>query len=57
VLDAFIIERIKREQAERQKDRRTPLRIPAPRYPERSDRDPRRDPPEERDRGVVIIDF
>ncbi len=58
MLDAFIIEKIKREQEER--SQRIPLHIedrrppepPAPRY-----RDDERDRDRSGDRGVVIIDF
>jgi hypothetical protein len=57
VLDAFIIERIKREQAEREKTRRAPLHIPVPRYPDEPRSDRSRPEREDRDRGVVIIDF
>ena len=56
MLDAYIIEKIKREQ-ERQESERIPLHIeptPRPRHPE----DRRYEEPERRsDRGVVIIDF
>ncbi len=57
MLDAFIIERIKREQAEREKTRRTPLRIPQPRYPDQRDSNRSRRDENEPERGVVIIDF
>jgi hypothetical protein len=58
VLDAYIIEKIRRDQDEAHSERQ-PARIPMPRYPE-----PRRRPwneptPDEQpsDRGVVIIDM
>jgi len=57
VLDAFIIEKIQREQ-ERQDSERQPLEIEKPRPPERPR--PRRgesvDEPGQ-ERGIVIIDF
>ncbi len=58
MLDSYIIEKIKRERQERSDGARAPLRIevphPSPRPPghEGGEADP-----EERDRGVVIIDF
>ena len=57
MLDAFIIERIKREQSEREKTRRTPLHIPQPRYPDQPRSERERREPERGERGVVIIDF
>ena len=57
MLDAFIIERIKREQAEREKTRRTPLRIPPPRYPDDQESERGHKDVDEPQRGVVIIDF
>ncbi|MCP4867649.1 MAG: hypothetical protein GY898_02895 [Proteobacteria bacterium] len=61
MLDAFIIEKIKREQEQAQSER-MPLQIPTPRRPDPSrpstwEDDRRRDDDEPRDRGVVIIDF
>ncbi len=58
MLDAYIIEKIKREQ-EQSRSERQPIQIPTPRYPDRKppgweDRE-RED--ESSDRGVVIIDF
>ncbi len=57
MLDAFIIERIKQEQEQRERTRRQPLRIER-----RPMREPRRrdsqDEDEERvDRGITIIEF
>lgn len=56
MLDAYIIEKIKREQ-ERQESERIPLQIePVPHHRDRNDS--RRDDRDRRpDRGVVIIDF
>ncbi len=56
MLDAFIIEEIKRREEERQRrqdDNRPRQELPIPQRP------PRRDEPDEpeSDRGVVIIDF
>ena len=57
MLDAYIIEKIKREQ-ERDDSQRLPLRIDQPRPPERpspSWHDD--DDDEQRDRGIIIIDL
>ena len=54
MLDAYIIERLKREREERQRDELR--RIEAPQRPTpRRDRAERRE--EDTDRGVVIIDY
>ena len=55
MLDAYIIEKIKREQ-ERERVERQPARIERPQPPERHRPAPRKDDGE-RDRGVVIIEF
>ena len=55
MLDAYIIEKIKREQ-ERDKLERQPARIERPQHPERPRPAPRKDKGEI-DRGVVIIEF
>ena len=60
MLDAFIIEKIRREREERSTDRR--LRIEIPRPPEDGWRDPRRHEERETEeqpsnRGVAIIDY
>lgn len=55
MLDAFIIEKIRREQESRYRRQRIQIEIPRDRrYPEQPER-PESD--EEPDRGVVIIDF
>ena len=59
MLDAYIIEKIRRERESRER-MRAPLRIEVPRAP--LDRDPSsgqeaEEPESERDRGVAIIDF
>lgn len=57
MLDAFIIERIRRQREEAEQDRRAPvqIRMPTPPPPEQDRRSERRSEPEER--GVVEIDF
>lgn len=55
MLDAFIIEEIKRRDQERSRDDRPVVELPVPPPPERDRKDDRDgDPP---DRGVVIIDY
>jgi len=59
VLDAYIIEKIKRDQEHSQVER-VPLQIPVPQYPEPSRprwEDKTRKDDESSDRGVIIIDF
>ena len=58
MLDAFIIEEIKRrDQQDRREDRPVvELPVPPPPGPSRSDRAPDNDRPQP-DRGVVIIDY
>ena len=54
MLDAFIIEKIRREQESRIRPQRIQIEVPRPpRYPE----PPRGEETEESERGVVIIDF
>lgn len=57
MLDAYIIDRIRREQEHQQQiDRRLPLQIERPeRAPEFEDR-PEPEPPRD-DRGTVIVDY
>ncbi len=57
MLDAFIIEEIKRRHPEHHRDERpsVELPIPQPRAPNRQNDD--RDPPSGGDRGVIIIDY
>lgn len=58
MLDTFIIEEIKRRDREQSRDDRPVIELPVPSYP--VDRDPRRDHDdrdEDRDRGVIIIDY
>lgn len=56
MLDAYIIEKIKREQ-ERDDSQRLPLRIDQPRVPERPRPSWQDDDDDPRDRGIVIIDL
>lgn len=56
MLDAFIIEKIRREEEQRRYER-LPLRIERPSPPRRPSPDDKRDDDEQRDRGVVIIEF
>ncbi len=55
MLDTFIIEEIKRRERDRQVDDRPSLELPLPQPREPAHQDDRRD--DERDRGVVIIDY
>lgn len=56
MLDAFIIEEIRRRERERSRDDRPVVELPVPPpAPSRSGDDER--PPEQPDRGVVIIDY
>ncbi len=53
MLDAFIIERLRREREER-RDGRLPIHVEVPAMPERES--PPSEDPEPTDRGVVIIE-
>ena len=56
MLDAYVIEEIKRRERERQRDDRPAVELPLP--PPDDRRTPDRDPQDENhDRGVVIIDY
>ena len=55
MLDAFIIEEIKRREREQSRDDRPVVELPVPQPP--SEREQRRDDDDDRDRGVVIIDY
>ena len=61
VLDAYIIDRIRRERERVQRDGRIPLHIEPPRVPpERDEGRPTSDPseiPGRPERGTVVIDF
>ena len=57
MLDAFIIERIKQEQEQRERTRRQPLRIERRPLRDRPVRDHQDDEPAPIDRGVTIIEF
>ncbi len=54
MLDAYVIEEIKRREREKSRDDRPVAELPVP-PPPSSDRSP--DDDEKRDRGVVIIDY
>lgn len=56
MLDAFIIEKIKRDE-ERRRRERTPLTIEKPEPPRRTPETDRSDRPPTPSRGVVIIDL
>lgn len=61
MLDAFIIERLKKERQKRETPGLTPLRIERP-PPEddprwRNERQRRREDEQDSDRGIVIVDF
>jgi hypothetical protein len=55
MLDAYVIEEIKRREREKTREERPALELPIPRAPAR----PEQSPPKDRDRdgGVVIIDY
>ncbi len=56
MLDAYVIEEIKRREREKQRDDRPVIELPLP--PAVPERAPERDGEDgERDRGVVIIDY
>jgi hypothetical protein len=54
MLDAFIIEEIKRREREQSRDDRPVVELPVP-APPTGDREQRRD--DDGDRGVIIIDY
>ena len=58
MLDAYIIEELRRRQEEDRRSERPVLQIPLPEFP-RPERDSKRDEDEEgdSDRGVTIIDY
>jgi hypothetical protein len=59
MLDAYVIEEIKRRDREQRRDDRPVIELPIPQPvsgPDHSDHDDDRDPGD-RDRGVVIIDL
>mgnify|MGYP004312612229 CR=1 FL=1 len=56
MLDAFIIEKIKRDEERRRRDR-APLTIEKPEPPRRRPETERKDDPSTPNRGVVIIDL
>ncbi len=55
MLDAFIIEEIKRRDRERSRDDRPVVELPVPQPA--PNREPRRDDDDDGNRGVVIIDY
>ena len=55
MLDAFIIEEIKRRDRDQQRDERPVVELPVPQPPERGEQ--RRDDDDDGGRGVVIIDY
>ena len=64
MLDAYIIERIRRERESREQTQRVPLRIETPpafpyssNDPDRSEQDRSEHEQDRSDRGVAIIDF
>jgi hypothetical protein len=56
MLDAFIIEEIKRRERERSRDDRPVVELPLPQPAEPAQHDDEA-PRDDRDRGVVIIDY
>jgi hypothetical protein len=57
MLDAFIIEEIKRREGERGLEDRPVVELPVPQPPQPAQPVHRDDEPGDRDRGVVIIDY
>ncbi len=57
MLDAYVIEEIKRRERERSADDRPVIELPIPAAPPRAPDRAENDPGEDRDRGVVIIDY
>jgi hypothetical protein len=63
MLDAFIIDKIRRERESRERDQRQPLRIPSPQDNPWGEPHPKHPPVareeegDETERGVVIVDF
>jgi hypothetical protein len=55
MLDAYVIEEIKRRERQRERDDRPAIQVPVPPPPEPGRRPDR--PAEGGDRGVVIIDY
>jgi hypothetical protein len=55
MLDAYVIEEIKRRERDKSRDDRPAIELPVP--PPVPGRPPERDDDEGRDRGVVIIDY
>jgi hypothetical protein len=56
MLDAYVIEEIKRRERQRDRDERPAVELPVPPPAERGPRSDE-DPPGGNDRGVVIIDY
>lgn len=57
MLDAYVIEEIKRRERQRERDDRPVVQIPVPPAPPPPDRRPDDDDGGGDDRGVVIIDY
>jgi hypothetical protein len=57
MLDAYVIEEIKRRERQQRRDDRPVVELPIPQPVRRPGRDDDRDPDGDRDRGVVIIDL
>jgi hypothetical protein len=59
MLDAYVIEEIKRRERERGRDDRPSIELPVPppAPAHRPGREPNRGPDQDGDRGVVIIDY
>ena len=57
MLDAFIIRRIKNKEAGEDDAERPPLRIEIPLPPARPDLEPQHSNADDRERGIVEIDF
>jgi len=57
MLDAYVIEEIKRRERERERDDRPAIQVPVPVPPPEPDRGPNGKDDDGTDRGVVIIDY
>jgi hypothetical protein len=56
MLDAYVIEEIRRRERRKERDDRPVAELPVPRPPSRPTRR-NEEPSQDRDRGVVIIDY
>ncbi len=57
MLDAYVIEEIKRRERDQRREERPAIELPVPQPTSPGPRDHGEDSGEDRDRGVVIIDY